>query len=216
MNFMLVDVTMKEKVFKYYILNKPFGVLTQFTDKENRATLGSLFKFPKDAGLAGRQVYPIGRLDRDSEGLLLVTNDKSLTEYLLNPQNKHEREYYVQVEGIPTEKDLERMRSGIELNDGKTLPAKVKLIDDPGFPPRVPPIRERKNIPTSWISLTLVEGRNRQVRRMTAAIGFPTLRLVRVRIKNILLGNLKFGEVRELNGRELESLKQKRPAKGRL
>ena len=194
---------------KYFLLNKPYGVLTQFTDKENRATLGSLFKFPPD-------VYSVGRLDKDSEGLLLLTNDKSLTEYLLNPKNKHEREYYVQVEGIPTEKDLERLRTGIELNDGKTLPAKVKLINDPEFPPRVPPIRDRKNIPTSWISLTLVEGRNRQVRRMTAAIGFPTLRLVRVRIKNVLLGDLKFGEVKELNGREVESLKQKRPSKGRL
>ena len=188
---------------KYFLLNKPYGVLTQFTDKENRATLGSLFKFPPD-------VYPVGRLDKDSEGLLLLTNDKSLTEYLLNPKNEHEREYYVQVEGIPTEKDLERMHNGIELNDGKTLPAKVKLIDDPEFPLRVPPIRERKNIPTSWISLTLVEGRNRQVRRMTAAIGFPTLRLIRVRIKNILLDDLKFGEARELNVREVESLKQKR------
>lgn len=200
---------MKELPTKYFLLNKPYGVLTQFTDKENRATLGSLFKFPPD-------VYPVGRLDKDSEGLLLLTNDKSLTEYLLNPKNEHEREYYVQMEGIPTENDLAKLRRGIELSDGKTLPAKVKLINDPDFPQRVPPIRERKNIPTSWISLTLVEGRNRQVRRMTAAIGFPTLRLVRVRIKNILLGDLKFGEVRELNGREVESLKQKRPVKGRL
>ena len=194
---------------KYFLLNKPHGVLTQFTDKENRPTLGTLFKFPSD-------VYPVGRLDKDSEGLLLLTNDKSLTEYLLNSKNKHEREYYVQVEGIPTENDLAKLRYGIKLNDSKTLPAKVKLIDDPEFPPRVPQLRVRKNIPTSWVSLTLVEGRNRQVRRMTAAIGFPTLRLVRIRIKNILLGDLKFGEVRELNVREVESLKQKRPAKGRL
>ncbi|MCL6099735.1 MAG: pseudouridine synthase [Bacteroidetes bacterium] len=207
---------MKEKAFKYFVLYKPYGVLTQFTDKANRPTLGSLFKFPNDACPSDRRVYPVGRLDRDSEGLLLLTNDKRLTEYLLNPKNKHEREYYVQVEGIPTEKDLERLRNGIELNDGKTLPAKVKLIDDPEFPLRVPPIRERKNIPTSWISLTLVEGRNRQVRRMTAAIGFPTLRLVRVRIKNILLGELQLGKVRELKQHEIESLKKKRPAKGRL
>ncbi len=197
---------------KYFLLNKPFGVLTQFTDKENRTTLGSLFKFPHDACPSGRRVYPVGRLDKDSEGLLILTDDKSLTEYLLNPQNEHEREYYVQVEGIPTENDLAKLRRGIKLNDGKSLPAKVKLINDPDFPPRVPPIRERKNIPTRWISLTLVEGRNRQVRRMTAAIGFPTLRLIRVRIKNILLGDLKFWEVRELNVREVESLKQKRPA----
>lgn len=190
---------------KYFLLNKPYGVLTQFTDKENRPTLGSLFEFPNE-------VYPVGRLDRDSEGLLLLTDDKSLTEYLLNPKNKHEREYFVQVEGTPTEKDLEKLRKGVMLNDGKTFPAKVKLINDPNLPPRLPPIRERKNITTSWISLTLIEGRNRQVRRMTAAIGFPTLRLVRLRIKNILLGKLKLGEVRELNRHEIDLLKQKRPA----
>lgn len=191
---------------KYFIVNKPYGVLTQFTDKQNRKTLSSLYNFPKDARLAGRQVYPVGRLDLDSEGLLLLTNDKSLTDYLLNPKNKHEREYLVQLEGIPSEKDLQKLRNGIILKGGKTLPAKIKLINDSNFLPRIPPIRERKNIPTSWISITLVEGKNRQVRRMTAAIGFPTLRLVRVRIKNILLGNLNVGEVRELGTREVKML----------
>lgn len=190
---------------KYFIINKPYGVLTQFTDKEKRPTL-ALYNFPKDACPSGRRVYPVGRLDSDSEGLLLLTNDKSLTEYLLNPKNKHEREYFVQVEGIPSEADLQKLCDGIILNDGKTLPAKAKLINDPNFSNRVPPIRERKNIPTSWISLTLVEGRNRQVRRMTAAIGCPTLRLVRVRIKNILLGNLKSGEAKELNELEIRKL----------
>ncbi len=185
---------------KYFIVHKPYGVLTQFTDKTGRPTLGSLFNFPND-------VYPVGRLDLDSEGLLLITNDKPLTEYLLNPKNKHEREYYVQVEGTPTENDLEKLRNGVELKDGKTLPAKAELIDDPAFPPRVPPIRERKNIPTTWISLTLIEGRNRQVRRMTAAVGFPTLRLVRVRIGNILLGKMRVGEVRELTEKEIDGLK---------
>lgn len=197
---------MKQNSPKYFIINKPYGVLTQFTDKENRLTLSSIHDFPKDA-------YPVGRLDKDSEGLLIITNDKALTDYLLNPKNKHEREYFVQVEGIPTEKDLQKLRTGIVLKDGgnpslreKTLPAKIKLIDDPNFSPRVPSIRERENIPSSWISLTLVEGRNRQVRRMTAAIGFPTLRLVRVRIKNLLLGALKKGEVRELNEDEVKEL----------
>ena len=174
--------------YKYYLLNKPYGVLSQFTDKENRVTLTSTYHFPKD-------VYPVGRLDLDSEGLLLLTNDKSLTDYLLNPKKKHEREYYDQVEGIPSREALLKLRRGVELKDGKTLPAKVKLIDNPKFPERVPPIRERKNIPVCWISLTLTEGRNRQVRRMTAAAGYPTLRLIRVRIKNLLIGKLQPGEV---------------------
>jgi len=192
---------------KYFVMNKPYGVLCQFTDKDNRPTLGSLYKFPRD-------VYSVGRLDRDSEGLLLLTNDKLLTNYLLTPKNKHEREYYVQVEGIPKKENLKLLGEGIVLNDGKALPAKVRLIDDPCFPPRVPPIRERKNIPIAWISLTLVEGRNRQVRRMTAAIGFPTLRLVRVRIENLLLGNLKPGEVRELSSKEFGELKKSSPKGG--
>lgn len=180
---------------KYFILHKPYGVLTQFTDKENRKTLSSIYRFPKD-------VYPLGRLDLDSEGLLLLTNDKSLTNYLFNTKNKHEREYYVQVEGIPIERDLQKLRNGIILKDGKTLPTKVKIIDDPNFFPRIPPIRVRKNIPTCWLSITLIEGKNRQVRRMTAAIGYPTLRLVRVRIKRLLLGKLKAGEVKEISERE--------------
>ena len=131
---------MNSKVIKYFIVNKPYDVLSQFTDEQNRPTLASLYNFPKD-------VYPVGRLDRDSEGLLLVTNDKALTDFLLNPKNKHEREYFVQVEGIPEEKDLQKIRAGIVLKDGKTLPAKVKIIDDPDFPERIPPIRERKIFP---------------------------------------------------------------------
>lgn len=184
---------------KYFILNKPCGVLTQFTDKANRKTLSSLYNFPKD-------VYPVGRLDLDSEGLLLLTNDKQLTDYLLNPKNKHEREYFVQIEGIPTEQELDKLWEGIILKDGKTLPAKVKIINDPNFPARIPPIRERKNIPTSWLSITLIEGKNRQVRRMTAAIGYPALRLIRVRIKNLYLGKLKVGEVKKMNENEVTRL----------
>ncbi len=152
---------MSHKSFRYFIINKPYGVLSQFTDKDGRKTLASLYQFPKD-------VYPVGRLDFDSEGLLLLTNDKSLTDYLLNPGNKHEREYYVQVEGIPGEDDLDKLREGVIIQGKKTLPAKVKIITPTSIPARIPPIRERKNIPTTWISLTLVEGRNRQVRKMTA------------------------------------------------
>jgi 23S rRNA pseudouridine2457 synthase len=192
-------IILKETEKRYYIINKPYGVLTQFTDKENRPTIGTFYKFPKD-------VYAAGRLDMDSEGLLLLTNDSDLTDYLLNPKNKHEREYYVQVEGVPSEEALQKLRVGVEIKGEKTLPAKAKLITDPGFPERVPPIRERKTIPTSWISLTLIEGKNRQVRKMTASVGLPTLRLVRVRIKNILLGSLKPGEVRELTPAEINKL----------
>lgn len=188
-----------KKALKYYIIHKPYGVLSQFTDKEGRKTLKSLYNFPKD-------VYPVGRLDMDSEGLLILTNDKLLTDYLLNPLNKHEREYYVQVEGIPTEESLQKLREGVIIQGRKTLPAKVKVINTPDFPERVPPIRFRKTIPTSWLSITIVEGKNRQVRKMTASVGLPTLRLIRVRIKNILLGDLKPGEVRELTKMEINGL----------
>lgn len=190
---------MIKSTLKYFAIYKPYGVLSQFTDKEGRKTLKTLYNFPKD-------VYPVGRLDMDSEGLLLLTNDKKLVDFLLNPKNKHEREYYVQVEGIPTEEALEKLREGVIIEKKKTLPAKVKIIDDPKFPPRIPPIRERRTIPTFWISIVIAEGRNRQVRKMTAAVGYPTLRLVRVRIKNIFLGQLKSGEVRELNKNEIEGL----------
>lgn len=186
---------------KYFILNKPYGMLSQFTDKDGRKTLSDLFNFPKD-------VYPVGRLDFDSEGLLLLTNDKSLTDYLLNPNNKHEREYFVQVENIPSDKDLEKLRKGVIIQNRKTLPVIANKITEPLFPPREPPIRERKNIPTSWISLVLTEGRNRQVRKMTAKIGYPTLRLIRIRIKNILLNNLAPCSIRELTKNEIASLKK--------
>lgn len=191
---------MNKKLLKYYAIYKPYGVLSQFTDKEGRKTLKSLYDFPID-------VYPVGRLDMDSEGLLLLTSDKKLVNYLLNPKFRHEREYYVQVEGIPEEKDLEKLREGIYIENKKTLPAKVKKIIEPNFPERIPPIRFRKTIPSSWLSITICEGRNRQVRKMTAAIGYPTLRLVRIRIKNIKLGNLMPGAVRELTKEEIIKLK---------
>lgn len=190
----------KTNRYWYYVVNKPYGILSQFTDVDGRRTLKNLFRFPKD-------VYPVGRLDLDSEGLLLLTNDKSLTDYLLNQKNKHEREYYVQVEGIPTDDALNKLRSGVIIERRKTLPAEVKIIPDPNFPLRIPPIRERKTIPTCWLSITITEGRNRQVRKMTAAVYYPTLRLVRVRINNLRLGNMKIGDVKELSKREIDGLK---------
>lgn len=191
---------MKRK-FKYYILNKPYGVLSQFTDGEGRMTLSDIGIFPKD-------VYSVGRLDFDSEGLLLLSDDKQLVDFLLNPKTHHEKEYYVQVEGIPAGEALESLRRGVEIRGEKTRPAKVGLIDDPGFPVRVPPIRERKTIPTAWLSISITEGKNRQVRKMTAAVGYPTLRLVRVRIKNLRLEDLQPGQYRELAEKEIEGLKK--------
>lgn len=190
---------MSNKLF-YFILNKPYGVLSQFTDKLKRKTLAGFFDFPKD-------VYPIGRLDMDSEGLLLLSNDKEMVDFLLNPNNRHEREYYAQVEGIPDEGSLSMLEEGVIIEDKKTLPAKAAIIDEPGFPPRKPPIFPRKNKPVCWLSVIVTEGRYRQVRKMTAKIGCPTLRLVRVRIKNIILGNLPSGKVRELTCNEIEALK---------
>jgi len=184
---------------KYFALNKPFGILSQFTDKEGRRTLTDLLNVPKD-------VYSVGRLDKDSEGLLILTNNKKLVDHLLNPRNKHEREYIVQIEGIPSEEDLNNLRSGVVIEMKKTLPAKIKLINPPKLWDRNPPVRFRKNIPTSWLSVTLIEGRNRQVRKMTASIGFPALRLIRIRIKNINLGNLLPSEKRKLTNHEIMKL----------
>jgi 23S rRNA pseudouridine2457 synthase len=167
-------------------------MLTQFTDSEGRKTLSDLYPFPPD-------VYAVGRLDMDSEGLIFLTNDKKLNFYLLNPQNEHPREYLAQVEGIPGKSDLEKLEKGVIIENRKTLPAKATLLnEDPHLPERIPPIRERKNIPVSWIRLNLIEGKNRQVRKMTAHIGFPTLRLVRVAIGKLKLGSLKPGEVKEI------------------
>lgn len=184
----------------YYVINKPYGMLSQFTDKDGRATLSNLHEFPKD-------VYPVGRLDYDSEGLLILTNDKFLTDFLLNPKNKHEREYYLQVEGIPTKETLTKLEKGLIIEGKKTLPAKAKFLgEEIGISERNPPIRYRKNKPTSWISLTLIEGKNRQVRKMTAAVGFPTLRLIRVRIEKIKIEILGPFSVIELTKNEVFSL----------
>lgn len=181
---------------KYFIFYKPYQVLSQFTSSDGRASL-SLFNFPKDC-------YPVGRLDYDSEGLLIITDDKSLNRKLLNPKYRHRRTYYVQVEGIPSVTDLEQLSKGVEINiDGKTyrtLPAVVEVLEtEPNLPERIPPIRFRKNIPTTWLSITLMEGKNRQVRKMTAKIGYPTLRLVRYSIEKLNIDGFNSGEIRRIN-----------------
>ncbi|BBB26293.1 pseudouridine synthase [Amphritea japonica] len=170
------------------IFNKPFQVLTQFTDTEDRRTLSDFIK--------RKGVYAAGRLDYDSEGLLILTDDGKLQHQLADPRFKLEKTYWAQVEGDIDDQALERLRKGVELKDGKTRPARAKKLPAPRIWPRTPPIRERLNQPTSWIELKISEGKNRQVRRMTAAVGFPTLRLIRVAIGNWRLDSLKPGEHR--------------------
>ncbi len=187
---------MNASPFRYFMLYKPFGMLSQFTSEGTKLGLETLNAFPKN-------VYPLGRLDADSEGLLLLTDDGKLNHLLLNPKYAHERTYCAQVEGMVSEDALRQLRVGVLLNfDGKpyqTKPAKAHImIPEPVFPERNPPIRFRAHIPTSWIELQLIEGKNRQVRKMTAAVGFPTLRLIRTSIKGLHLGDLKPGESIEL------------------
>jgi 23S rRNA pseudouridine2457 synthase len=169
--------------------NKPFGVLSQFTDRgwpDQRATLSEFIDMPG--------VYPAGRLDRDSEGLLLLTDDGALQARIADPRFKLPKTYLVQVEGVPDASALAALRSGVTLKDGRTRPAEASLIDAPALWPRDPPVRYRKSVPDAWLSLTITEGRNRQVRRMTAAVGHPTLRLVRSRIGAWTLDDLPPGE----------------------
>ena len=176
--------------------HKPFGVISQFTpDGSNRRTLAD-FDFPK-------AVYPIGRLDADSEGLLLLSDEARWTERILDPETGHEREYWVQVEGVPTSEALERLAGGLIIQGRRTLPCTAWLHEEPPKTwPRNPPIRFRKTVPDSWISIVLREGKNRQVRRMTAAIGYPTLRLIRVRISRLWLGDLSPGKWRKVEAGE--------------
>ena len=176
------------------LFNKPFNVLSQFTDRgtadSTRETLSNYINIPR--------VYAAGRLDRDSEGLLVLTDNGRLQAQITNPRNQTPKTYWAQVEGVPDAQSLEQLRQGISLKDGVTAPANVEQIDTPlNFWPRTPPIRVRKSIPDTWISLTITEGRNRQVRRMTAAVGHPTLRLIRYRVGNWTLDGLDSGAWRE-------------------
>jgi 23S rRNA pseudouridine2457 synthase len=188
----------------YLLFYKPYDVLCQFTDPDHdppRPTLKDYIDLPG--------VYSVGRLDRDSEGLLLLTNDGGLKHRLCDPKFAHERTYWVQVEGKPDPEALGRLRQGVEIQGYKTRPATATLLaHEPDLPPRNPPIRFRKQVPTAWLELTLREGKNRQVRRMTAAVGFPTLRLVRVGMANFSLAGLEPGQWRSLLQGEVATLKQ--------
>lgn len=175
------------------LFNKPFDVLSQFTDAKSptpRRTLSDFIDVPK--------VYPAGRLDRDSEGLLVLTDDGKLQAQISNPKNKMRKTYLVQVEGAPNDLDLQPLRIGVTLKDGLTKPARVRLIDPPMLWEREPPVRVRKSIPDQWVEITITEGRNRQVRRMTAHIGFPTLRLVRWSVGAWHLTNIPLGGWRDV------------------
>lgn len=190
-------------MLRYYAVYKPYDMLSQFSREGNHPTLADLaFEFPKD-------VYPVGRLDADSEGLLLLTNDNFFKTRLLDPKQRHFRTYYVQVEGEITEEACEKLANGVSISiNGKkhhTLPAQAQSIENPALPERSSPIRYRKSIRTSWLLLALHEGKNRQVRRMTAAVGFPTLRLVRWAIGKYTLSDIQPGEVRELTAPEVLS-----------
>lgn len=171
---------------KLFLFNKPYGVLSQFTDSDGRETLGQYLKTPR--------IYPAGRLDQDSEGLLLLTGEGKLQHQIAHPKHKLPKTYWVQVEGTPEAGAIETLKAGVLLKDGKTRPAKARVIEEPKIWPRNPPIRKRAAIATTWLELVITEGKNRQVRRMTAAVGHPTLRLVRAKIGNWSLGTLQPGE----------------------
>jgi 23S rRNA pseudouridine2457 synthase len=186
-------------MYRYFLIYKPYGMLSQFSGEGN--TLKGLGYFPSD-------VYPVGRLDKDSEGLLIITNDKKLNHLLLDPNHGHQREYYVQVEGCVTKEAIYELESGvsiqIEKRQYRTKRAFFKSLEiPPNLPERMPPVRYRKTVPDTWVSLTLVEGKNRQVRKMTAAVGLPTLRLVRWRIERLTIEGFTTGQVVEMSRGEM-------------
>lgn len=188
----------------YFVVYKPFNVLSQFTSQEGKQTLKDFFDVPVD-------VYPVGRLDYDSEGLLILTNDKNLNNNLLNPLLAHNREYWVQVEGDISDAAIMQLQNGVDINvDGKIYPTKKcvaqKITGEPKVPKRNPPIRFRKNITDSWLKIILTEGKNRQVRKMTAKVGYPTLRLIRYRIEKINIESLQPGEMKILTKGEMYNL----------
>ncbi|MFD2201651.1 pseudouridine synthase [Shivajiella indica] len=188
--------------YRYFVIYKPFGILSQFSGEKD--TLKELGDFPKE-------VYPVGRLDKDSEGLLLITDDKALNNYLLHPTFGHQRTYLVQVEGQPTLEAIKKLERGVEINvEGSTYRTKKALAhlleEEPILPERNPPIRFRKSVPDSWIRLSLIEGKNRQVRKMTAAVGFPTLRLVRWSMENLSIEGFEVGEIREFEQEKIYRL----------
>jgi 23S rRNA pseudouridine2457 synthase len=190
--------------FQYIVFYKPYRVLSQFTPEGDKETLANYLP-----GIA-KDIYPVGRLDYDSEGLLLLTNDKQLKHQLTEPKFAHKRTYWVQVDGDITDEAIKKLRAGVTINvDGKlynTLPAVAhKMLEQPAVPDRNPPIRYRANIPATWLSLTLTEGKNRQVRKMTAAVGFPTLRLIRHSIDKLEIGHMQPGEYK-IYGEELKKL----------
>jgi len=193
-----------DPMFRYFAIYKPFQVLCQFSASDNKKTLKDYFDVPKD-------VYPVGRLDYDSEGLLILTNDASLNQKLLNPIHAHEREYWVQVDGEITEEALQTLAKGISVNiDGKIHKTKPCIAEAmpyvPDVPERNPPVRYRKNIPTSWMKLVLTEGKNRQVRKMTASVNYPTLRLIRHRIAEVNIAHWQPGYMQEFTGPDLFKL----------
>ncbi|MBK7853994.1 MAG: pseudouridine synthase [Bacteroidetes bacterium] len=189
---------------RYFVLNKPYGYVSQFSDEAKHPGLQRLIKLPKD-------VYPVGRLDSDSEGLLILSNDNYLKHHLLTPQFKHKRTYAVQVDGTATQVHINLLKQGVQISvEGKvykTLPPhEARLLHDINFWARNPPVRFRKSIPTSWIEMTFIEGKNRQLRKMTAAVGIPTLRLIRSAIEEIKVDEFREGELREIEKEEIYKL----------
>lgn len=202
-NFIKIK-SLKILLSKYFIVHKPFNVLSQFSSQDEKKTLKDFFHVPWN-------VYPVGRLDYDSEGVLILTDDKKLTEHLLNPSYQHEREYWVQVEGEISKEAIEKLQQGLSINiKGRMYQTKKcsaeKFLQAPNIAERNPPIRFRKSVPDSWIKIILTEGKNRQVRKMTAAVGFPTLRLIRYRIGKVSLDDLNPGEMKTISKQELYNL----------